>query len=245
MKELYDDIGINYSSGRKTDPNIAAQIHPELKGSGSILNIGAGSGSYEPQSVNLTAIEPSNEMIKQRAPGSYPVCRAKAEYLPFADNAFSHSITILSMHHWKNRIQALAEIKRVTVNRFITVTWDPADNLFWLTRDYFPEIYSIDRKIFPKISEFYDLFENVTVKALLIPAECRDGFMAAYWRKPHAYLDKQVRDGISTFHKISNLDNGLHKLEQDLKDGRWLQKYAELLKLEFIDVGYKIIVIDF
>jgi len=244
-KELYDEIGLNYSIGRKSDAYIAAQINSELQGSDSILNIGAGSGSYEPKSVNLTAVEPSNAMIRQRIPGSHPVCKAKAEYLPFADKSFSHTMTILSMHHWSDRKQALTEISRVTEKRFIAVSWDPGDNLFWLTRDYFPEIYEIDRQIFPQIDEFYESFEKVTVKTLPIPADCRDGFMAAYWRKPHAYLDKQVREGISTFHKISNIDDGLYKLEKDLKSGIWQQKYADLLKLKFIDVGYKIIVVDF
>lgn len=245
MTTLYDKIGQGYSAGRQTDPYIASQIYAELQGAESILNIGAGTGSYEPPNINLIAIEPSIRMIRQRLPGSHPVLQASSEYLPFTDKCFSHTMTVLSMHHWQNRTKAFAEIERVTRESFVAVTWLPESNPFWLTQDYFPELYETDRLIFPNLDELYAGFKNITIKKLPIPADCKDGFMAAYWRRPRAYLDENIRRGISTFYKLSNISTGLLRLENELNDGRWYKKYGDLLNLDFLDVGYRIITAHF
>jgi len=147
MNPVYDDIGAHYTLTRCTDPKIAQQIYSELHGATRIINIGAGTGSYEPKGVDLVAVEPSSTMISQRKSGSYPVEKAFAEKLPFEDNSFSHAMTVLSMHHWENRALAFSEINRVVTEKFVAVTWDPASAPFWFTRDYFPEIYKRDKKI--------------------------------------------------------------------------------------------------
>jgi SAM-dependent methyltransferase len=244
MEAIYDQIGSGYTVTRCTDPKIQDQIKNELNGATNIINIGAGTGSYEPKNVNLVAVEPSLEMISQRNENSYPVKQAKADQLPFPDNYFSHAMTVLSMHHWENRIQAFSEIKRVTTKKFVAVTWLPEAAPFWLTRDYFPEIHEIDCRIFPSTSELKKSFRNLEVKPLLIPEDCKDGFLACFWKRPEAYLQKNVRKAISTFSKIKNLELGLKKLESDLSTGEWHKRNANLLDKSHIDVGYRIITID-
>lgn len=244
MEAIYDQIGTGYTVTRCTDPKIEAQINHELINAKNIINIGAGSGSYEPKGVNLVAIEPSIEMINQRSKLSYPVKQAKADKLPFPDNSFSHAMTVLSMHHWENRQQAFNEIKRVTTTKFIAITWLPDAAPFWLTRDYFPEIYEIDRQIFPSINELKKSFNSIEVKPLLIPDDCKDGFLACFWKRPEAYLQKDVRSAISTFSKITNLAAGLERLENDLATGEWNKRNADLLSKSYLDVGYRIVSVD-
>ena len=140
MNAIYDRIGVNYSVTRCTDPQVAQQLYAELQGATRIINIGAGTGSYEPENFDLVAVEPSAEMIAQRAADAYHVEQAFAESLPFDDNSFSHAMSVLSMHHWVDRPQAFSEINRVATEKFVTITWDPDSEPFWLTRDYFPEI---------------------------------------------------------------------------------------------------------
>ncbi len=244
MDAIYDQIGTGYTVSRCTDPHIETQIRSELVGAKRIINIGAGTGSYEPEDVDLIAVEPSIEMIKQRADTAYPVKQAKADNLPFPNNSFSHAMTILSMHHWDNREQAFAEIKRVTTDKFIAITWLPDTAPFWLTKDYFPEIYDIDREIFPSELELAKAFKNIEIKPLLIPNDCKDGFLACFWQCPEAYLQESVRAAISTFSKIENLDRGIKKLKTDLETGKWHKENAELLNKKFLDVGYRIITSD-
>ncbi len=244
MNTIYNKIGNKYSVRRCTDPKIESQIHKELLNSTMILNIGAGTGSYEPIDKKLVAVEPSIEMIRQRSEKSHPVKQAKADFLPFSDKYFSHTMTILSMHHWEKREKAYLEIKRVTRDKFIAITWFPELASFWLTKDYFPEIYEIDTKIFPSINELNKHFNNIEIKPLLIPDDCRDGFLACFWKRPEAYLDSNVRLAMSTFSKIKYLDDGLNRLKNDIESGLWHKKNIDLLNSSYLDVGYRIITVD-
>ena len=241
MEAIYDQIGLDYSVQRCTDSRIAKQLNESLKGATRIINIGAGTGSYEPTDVPLVAVEPSAEMIAQRKPGSHPVKQATAEQLPFANNSFSHAMTILSMHHWQNKVQAFNEINRVVTQKFVTITWDPEAKPFWLTRDYFPEIHEMDIQIFPTIEELKKHFDQVIAKPLFVPHDCRDGFFAAFWRRPEAYLSEKVRKSMSPFAKVNNLTAGLQKLKADLEDGSWQKKNKSILNSASLDVGYKIV----
>jgi len=244
MVAIYDKIGARYSVSRREDPRIAKKIYPFLIGAESVLNIGAGSGSYEPLDLNVLAVEPSQDMIKQRSKNLAPVTQACAESLPFNKRAFTHSMSVLSIHHWTDRVAGFNEIKRVTKNRFVAVTWDPSSQPFWLTEAYFPEIYTIDESIFPSLDEFVKHFPGVKFYSLEIPADCIDGFTAAYWARPHAYLDPLVRSGMSTFSKLPNIEPGLRKLKLDIESGLWDRKYGYLRSQEKLDVGYKIAVWD-
>ena len=241
MTALYDDIGKGYSATRCTDPKIAAQLHLELEGATRIVNIGAGTGSYEPDNAELVAVEPSSAMIVQRKRDSYRVEKAFAEKLPFEDDSFSHAMTVNSLHHWRSRDLAFREINRVATEKFIAITWDPDADPFWLTRDYFPEIYAMDKLIFPRLNELDKYFDDVSVKPLLIPNDCRDGLLAAFWQRPSAYLDGKVRQSMSAFFKIKNLAQGLQNLADDIASGAWREKNRAILDSLSLDVGYKLI----
>jgi ubiquinone/menaquinone biosynthesis C-methylase UbiE len=241
MDAIYDDIGISYSVTRCTDPKIAKQLNSELQGATRIVNIGAGTGSYEPENVDLVAVEPSSEMISQRKTGSHSVEKAFAEKLPFENNSFSHAMTVLSMHHWENRPLAFGEINRVATGKFVAITWDPKSEPFWLTRDYFPEIYETDKRIFPDLDELNEHFDEVKMRPLQIPDNCEDGFLAAFWKRPEAYLNSRVRQSISPFSNIKNLSEGLQKLQDDLASGLWAKNNHAILNSSSLDVGYRII----
>ena len=241
MNAIYDEIGNNYSVTRGTDPKIANQLYEELHGATRIVNIGAGTGSYEPENIEVVAVEPSSVMISQRKVGSHRVEQAFAEKLPFENSSFSHAMTVLSMHHWKDRARAFQEINRVATEKFVAITWDPKSEPFWLTRDYFPEIYEMDKSIFPDLKELDDYFDEVTIRPLQIPSDCQDGFLTAFWKRPEAYLSTQVRQAMSPFSKIKNLSEGLQKLEDDLASGEWARNNHAILGLSDLDVGYRII----
>ena len=239
--ELYDEIGVGYKDLRKPDPRIAQAIEKALGKCKSIMNVGAGAGSYEPQGRDLVAVEPSLTMIRQRAKNAPPAIQASATNLPFKDHSFDASTAILTVHHWPNWIQGLEELARSTKKKIVILTWDPSAEAYWLTKDYFPDIIDIDRGIFPDMSVYHRALGRITVKPVLIPHDCKDGFLGAYWRRPDAYLIPEVQRSISTFSKIKNVTTGMERLRKDLIAGAWHRKYGHLLKIESLDLGYRLI----
>lgn len=240
---IYDTIGIDYANLRRPDPRIAKQIFAQLSNAESILNIGAGAGSYEPKQANLVAVEPSIVMIKQRGKQAAPVVQAAAENLPFANQSVDTTLAVLTLHHWTNLQQGLNEIKRVTKNRVVIVTADPSVQTFWLA-DYLPEITGIDQQTMPKLNVLESAFNNLSAHKILIPHDCIDGFLCAYWRRPEAYLDEKVRGAISSFAKIDNLQSGLDRLKSELDSGLWHERYGHFLSKTEFDFGYRLIVAD-
>ena len=180
-------------------------------------------------------------MINQRSNEAHPVVQAYAEALPFPDKHFSHAMTVLSMHHWTNRKIAFQEIKRVATDKFIAVSGDPDADPFWLTRDYFPEVYDLDKTIFPDLEELKTHFDDVEMRPLFIPDDCIDGFLAAFWKRPLSYLEPHVRNSISSFSKFDNLEDRLQKLNSDVDDGTWHKINAKILGQSSLDAGYVII----
>ncbi len=241
-EEIYDRIGVGYADLRRPDRRIAAAIEDALGGAASILNVGAGAGSYEPRDRRVVAVEPSLEMIRQRARDAAPAVRATASSLPFADRSFAASLAILTLHHWPDWRRGLAEMRRVSRERVVLLTWDPEDPGFWLTRDYVPEIVAIDRRIFPTMAEMAEALGPFEVRSLPIPADCSDGFLCAYWRRPERYLDPLARRAISTFAKIGDVGPGLARLAADLESGAWEERYGALLDRESLDSGYRLVV---
>jgi SAM-dependent methyltransferase len=242
MASLYDKIGQTYAGRRQSDPRVGAAIERALTGCSSILNVGAGTGSYEPRSRMVVAVEPSSIMIAQRPVGAAPVVRACAEALPFPTGSFDAVLGILTVHHWKDQAKGFAECARVARSRvlFLTNDFDVCAK-FWLF-DYFPELLRADRDVFPSITRFQDAFGSVETIAVPIPEDCRDGFLGAYWKRPRAYLDRAVRSGISTFSKIGNVDLQLAHLENDILSGEWEQRYSSLRNLSALDLGYRIVI---
>jgi len=242
MTQLYDQIGVGYRDFRRPDPRIATAIVRALGQADTVVNVGAGAGSYEPADRSVVAVEPSMTMIRQRRVGSAPAVQASATDLPFRDATFGAALAVLTVHHWPDRARGLDELARVVRGRVVIVTWDPATSGFWLVDDYFPEIVEMDRPIFPSIEELRRASGPIDVLPLPIPHDCVDGFLGAYWRRPHAYLDPGVRGAISTFSKISTLESGLARLRHDLEDGTWTRRYGDLLGRSEIDLGYRLVI---
>ena len=242
MPQLYDTIGVGYGRYRRPDPRIAAVITQALGDLAPLVNVGAGTGSYEPADRPVVAVEPSVAMIRQRQARAVPVVQASATHLPFRDGAFAAALAVLTIHHWPDRVGGLAELARVARHRLVIVTYDPAATGFWLVGDYFPAIGEIDRQILPSLGEFRRAVGPVDVRPLPLPHDCTDGFLGAYWRRPSAYLDPGVRSAISTFAKIPNIDAGLTRLRADLADGTWERRYGHLLHQTELDVGYRLVI---
>lgn len=244
MKPLYDSIGTGYAKLRQPDPRIARIIHRALGDAHSILNVGAGTGSYEPTDRTVTALEPSAEMIRQRPPGSAEAHQGVAEKLPFADDQFDAAMAVLTVHHWSDLKAGLLEMRRVAKGRLVILTFDPAAPYFWLA-DYIPEIITLDQPIMPKMESFEQILGETVIETVPVPHDCTDGFLGAYWRRPQAYLDPSVRSAISTFAKLDNLSEPLARLEQDLASGAWNKRYGHLMELESLDIGYRLVIADF
>ncbi|MEX3010186.1 class I SAM-dependent methyltransferase [Hoeflea sp. TYP-13] len=240
MNALYDTIGLNYANLRKPDLRIAARIEQALGSARTVLNVGAGAGSYEPTKRQLTAVEPSAEMIQQRAASDVTVIQGSAEDLPFADKSFDASMAILTIHHWSDQEKGVMEMRRVTRGKIVFLTYDPSFRGFWLA-DYFPELVTLDEEQMPRIADYESWLGPVDVSAVPIPHDCTDGFLAAYWQRPAAYLDERVRAAMSSFWALGNVSEGLGKLETDLNSGAWAQRYSQLLNLEDLDCGYRLV----
>jgi SAM-dependent methyltransferase len=239
---LYDEIGRSYAGKRQSDPRIGAAIERAIAGCKSILNVGAGTGSYEPRSRIVVAVEPSSTMIAQRPPGAAPVVQARAEALPFPNRSFDAVLGILTVHHWKDQVKGFAECDRVARSKVVFLTNDfDVCAKFWLF-DYFPELLRADRHIFPSLTRFEHAFGAIQSIAVPIPADCVDGFLGAYWKRPRAYLERNVRDSISTFSKVGNIDSQLAHLENDILSGEWERRYYGLQNLSELDLGYRIVI---
>lgn len=245
MASVYDNIGVAYSSARRPDPRIADRILAALGDSESVLNIGAGAGSYEPAGRIVLAVEPSIRMIAQRQAGSAPVVRAVAEALPFADSSIDCTLAILTIHHWASPSGGLAEMQRVARRRVVILTWDQdVWESFWLIREYLPCVRDFDRKRGPAISSIVQaLGGKCDIQSVAIPHDCTDGFHGAFWRRPGAYLDPKIRSGISTYALLppNQYAAGLDRLAKDIQSGRWEEEHRNLLTANELDVGYRII----
>lgn len=241
MTALYDTIGLDYAQLRRPDPRIAAVIDAALGDAKSVLNVGAGAGSYEPENRIITAVEPSAEMIAQRPPSDAILVQANAESLAFADDTFDAAMVSLTIHHWSDKPLGVAEMRRVTKGALVFLTYDPAFRDFWLL-DYFPELATLDEGQMPPISDYEKWLGNVTITLVPIPHDCSDGFLAAYWRRPAAYLEERVRASMSSFWKINGVEEGVARLKADLENGEWQGRFGGMLDLEQRDCGYRLVV---
>lgn len=241
---LYDTIGRDYSRQRRPDPRIAARLTDALGDARSVLNVGAGTGSYEPADRRVVAVEPSAVMVAQRSSHAAPAVRARAEALPFADGAFDAVMAVLTLHHWSDRARGLAECARAARDRVVVLTWDAEADAFWLARDYLPAIAEADRRQFPPMATYAAAFgprARVEVAAVPVPRDCVDGFLGAYWARPEAYLDPAVQSGISSF-ALPDSKAGLDRLRDDLASGAWRARYGHLLDADALDLGYRLVV---
>jgi len=246
--DLYDDIGHGYARTRDADPRIAAAIDTALGDARTVVNVGAGAGSYEPRDREVTAVEPSQAMIDQRPPGAAPCVRAPAEALPFADGSFDAALAAMTIHHWDDVARGLAELRRVARARVVVLTWDPevaAES--WLTAEYLPELRKLDLFRFDSPARLAErLGGDVTVTPVPIPADCRDGFIEAFWARPEAYLDPVVRDGMSGMRAMDQdvVRRAMARLEADLRSGAWDRRHGHLRGQAELELGYRLVLAD-
>lgn len=237
----YDRIGACYGRNRKEDPRLARLIAGELQDARTVVNVGAGTGAYEPVDRFVVAVEPSSVMLQQRPPGAAPAAQAIAEQLPFRDGAFDAAMAVLTVHHWSDQHAGMRELSRVARERIVVLTWDASSEGFWLLTDYFPQILEADRKRFPPVERLASFLGDPQVITVSIPHDCADGFLGAYWRRPEAYLNAQTRGGISSFASCRDL-SPLQRLEDDLATGEWQRRNGKLLDEEELDIGYRLVV---
>jgi SAM-dependent methyltransferase len=243
--QLYDTIGATYTVTRRTEPRIAAQIWAALGDARTVLNVGAGTGSYEPTDRYVLAVEPSALMRSLRLPDATPCLAGSAEHLPFDDHSFDAAMAVSSIHHWRDPIAGLREMRRVA-RRVVVFTHDTSDaewrDRFWLTRDYLPEVADllVGR---PSLTELARAIE-ARAEPVLIPWDCADGFFEAYWRRPEAYLDEHVRRGISVWVRVGPdaEQRAVRSLGDDLASGRWAERNRDLTDLDAAELGLRLLI---
>lgn len=241
-RPVYDAIGATYARTRQPDPRVRDAIWAALGEAKSVVNVGAGSGSYEPPQT-LLAVEPSMVMIAQRPPNLAPAAVTTAERIPLPDKSVDAALAVLTIHHWPDFAAGIAEMRRVA-RSVVVFTWDfDVFRNFWLC-DYIPAIVEADERVAVPIGRLTGLLQTDDVRTVPVPHDCADGFMGAFWRRPEAYLDPEVRAGISTFAKLdrSVVNAGLEVLLEDLQSGAWHERYGDLLSLEELDLGYRLVV---
>lgn len=242
---LYDSIGAGYPVTRRTEPRIAAQIWAALGDARSVVNVGAGTGSYEPTDREVTAVEPSAVMRGQRPAGAARCVAATADSLPFEDESFDAAMAVSTIHHWPDPTAGLREMRRVA-RRVVVFTIDSSAaawlDRFWLIRDYLPEMAGLFAG-WPSLSELAEAIDART-EPVLIPWDCVDGFFEAYWRRPEAYLDDRVRRGMSMWTKVGQdaEQRVVRSLRHDLVSGGWAERNRDLRRLDAADLGLRLLI---
>jgi SAM-dependent methyltransferase len=241
----YEQIGHHYAAGRRTDPRIAEAIWAALGDAGTVLNVGAGTGSYEPPDRDVTAVEPSAVMRGQRPPGAARCVAGRAEMLPFRDRSFDAAMSVLSDHHWSDPIAGLLEMRRVA-RRVVVFTWDFREiPRFWLVHDYLTDYADALAAVRPDLSDRARAI-GASVQPVAIPWDCEDGFFHAYWRRPHAYLDPHVRRATSVWSRLGAavVAGVVDRLAEDLATGAWHSRHAALLQLTDAELGARLLIAD-
>jgi SAM-dependent methyltransferase len=247
LEVTYDRIGRGYGEHRRADPRIAARIEEALGDARSVLNVGAGAGSYEPAGREVTAVEPSMEMIAQRPPGSASVVQASAEDLPFDDSSFDAAMAVLTAHHWTNLSAGLNEMLRVARVRIVMVTFDSealAD--LWIAADYFPEMLELQRPSGASSRNLVTMLPAATSSPLPVPRDCEDHFFAALWARPELFFDEEVVRPMWVWQSISEASRraGRERLAADLESGAWEERYGHLRDEQELDVGLRLVIAD-
>lgn len=226
----YDRFGQDYSFHRQTDERIAAYVHQELAGAKTIINVGAGAGSYEPPETYVIAVEPSVVMRQQRLQRQKtPALIAKAEQLPFDDASFDASMAMVTIHHWPDMAKGLKELRRVTRQQVVVMTFDPEQlDHFWNAL-YFPELIAVEKSRYPTIDFICKhLGGNCSVIPVPIPLDCKDGFQEAFYGRPEAFLKKEVRLAQSAWGFLPEAQQELlvQRLRTDLENGSWDRRFG-------------------
>jgi SAM-dependent methyltransferase len=240
----YDQHAPAYPHHRRADPRIAARVQAALGDARTVLNVGAGSGSYEPEDRYVLAVEPSAGMRAQRLAHLAPAIIASAEALPLDDNSFDAAMAIITLHHWRDPAAGLRELRRVARGPVVVLTFD-IDVLagFWMIRDYLPEALADDRERFPTIDAVADILGDARVEPVPIPADCEDGFFEAHYARPEAYLDPALRGAQSVWPRLSEgvEQRALAALSADLDSGAWDERHGHLRVQSAYDGGLRLV----
>ena len=227
----YEGRGQQYATVRRADPRIAARIHEALGDARTVLNVGAGAGSYEPTDRYVVPLEPSAVMRRQRPPHLAPALAGSADAIPFDHGAFDAAMAVLTVHHWANRARCLAEIRRVTRGPIVVMTFDPDAPTDFCMGDYAPELVEVESQRYgPLASITRSLAGEARVVSIDVPRDCTDGFQAAFYARPEAFLDARVRHSQSawSFLPPDVEERIVRTLGADLASGRWEAKYGHL-----------------
>jgi SAM-dependent methyltransferase len=243
----YERIGHGYVVTRREDPRLARRIHAALGDARTVLNVGAGTGSYEPRDRHVIAVEPSDVMAAQRPPGLAPAIQASAGHIPLRDQSVDAAMAILTVHHWDaEQERGVRELRRLARGPVVILTFDPGvSNRMWLMSDYLPEVAELDRRIFPATSTLADwVGGSARIETLPIPRVARDWMLGAFWAHPERVLDPQARAATSGFARMDEavVQRVVGAVRRDLESGAWDRRHGHLRDLAEHDVGLRLVV---
>jgi SAM-dependent methyltransferase len=243
----YDRIGVGYARTRRPDPELRARIEAALGEARTVVDVGAGTGSYEPEGRHVVAIEPSDVMAAQRPPELPPAIRATAGRLPLRDDSVDAAMAILTVHHWDAEREAgVRELRRVATGPVVILTYvSEVSNEMWLMKEYLPEVADLDRQIFPGVDQLTAwLGGAVRVETIPIHRDSPDWMLGAFWAHPERVLSPDARNATSGFARMpqATVDRVVAALERDLRSGQWDRRHGELRELDECDVGLRLVV---
>lgn len=243
----YDQIGVDYGRTRREDPQLRARILAALGDSRTVVNVGAGTGSYEPRDRSVIAVEPSDVMAAQRPAGLAPALRGSSAPLMLRDDSVDAAMAVLTVHHWDDEREAgVRELRRVARGPVVIVTIDAeVCTDMWLFRDYLPEVAALDRETFPAIGQLAEwLGGDVEVETLLTSRDTPDWTLASFWAHPERVLDERARNATSGFARMdpSVVERVVTDVARDLGNGTWDRRHGELRDLDALDVGMRLLV---
>jgi SAM-dependent methyltransferase len=243
-RAAYDDLGANYPDFRRADPRIEAKVWEALGDARSVVNVGAGTGSYEPRDREVIAVEPSPLMIAKRPAGAAPAIEGVAEALPLGDRSVDAAMATLTIHHWNGLAKGLAEMRRVARKRIVLLTIDAEKNAeIWTLAEYFPEAMALEEEAMPSISLLQESLPGATVEIVPMPSRCRDEFTSALWDRPELFLEPATLRASSLWHRLDPevIERGQEHLRADLESGRWDERHGRLRTLPELDIGLRLV----
>jgi SAM-dependent methyltransferase len=243
-RAAYDEIGVNYSDFRRADPRIEARVWAALGDARSVVNVGAGTGSYEPRDREVIAVEPSSLMIAKRPNGAAPALQGVAEALPLDDQSIDAAMAIFTIHHWNDLDAGLAEMRRVARKRVVLATIDAEVNAqVWTLAEYFPAAMRAEEEKMPSMRRLEELLPGAELEAVPMPNRCQDEFTSALWDRPEMFLDPAVLRASSLWHTLppEEIEAGQARLRADLESGRWDERHGRLRTLPELDIGLRLI----